>query len=56
MDETYYNEYKDVLIKTIGNPKLPILYNINIGHATPHCIMPFGVHANVDAEKQVITF
>lgn len=56
MDETYYSEYKDVLIKTIGNSKLPILYNINIGHATPHCIMPFGVNANVDAEKQIISF
>ena len=26
------------------------------GHALPHCIMPFGVDAEVDAEEQIIRF
>ncbi len=56
MDETYADEYKRLLVKVINDPDLPILWNINIGHATPRCIIPFGVPARVDANKQVITF
>lgn len=55
-DEVYYEEYKKILLDEIDNNNLPILYNLNIGHATPRCIIPFGVHAEVDAEKQVIQF
>lgn len=55
-NETYYNEYKEVLLTEISNKDLPILYNINIGHATPRCIIPFGVDAKVDANAQTITF
>jgi len=40
----------------IDYPDLPIVFNINIGHATPRCILPFGVEALVDTEKQVIRF
>ncbi len=56
MDETYAEEYKRHLIDVIGNPQLPVVSNINIGHATPRCIIPFGVEAVVDAEKQIIRF
>lgn len=56
MDEAYYDEYKNVLLETIDNPTLPIVYNINIGHALPRCIIPFGVEATVDVEKQKISF
>lgn len=56
MDETYYEEYKKVLIETIDNPVLPVLYNVNVGHALPRCIIPFGIEATVDAEKQKISF
>lgn len=56
MDETYVEEYKRHLIDVIGNPQLPVVCNINIGHATPRCIIPFGVEAVVDAEKQIIRF
>ena len=56
MDETYSDEYQKLLISVIDRPELPALYNINIGHATPRCIIPFGVEAKVDAEKQVISF
>lgn len=56
MDETYAGEYEKLLVKIIDSPKLPILCNLNIGHATPRCIIPFGVDATVDAGKQVITF
>ena len=56
MDETYYEEYKKVLIETIDNPALPVVYNVNVGHALPRCIIPFGIEATVDVEKQKINF
>ena len=56
MDEAYAEEYKQHLRDVIADPNLPVLCNINIGHATPRCIIPFGVEAFVDAKKQVIRF
>lgn len=56
MDEAYAEEYKQQLRDVIADPNLPVLCNINIGHATPRCIIPFGVEAFVDAKKQVIRF
>ena len=34
----------------------PIVYNVNIGHSSPKCIVPFGVTAYVDTREQVIRF
>ena len=56
MDETFDREYKEALKETVADPSLPILCNINIGHALPRCILPFGVDAAVDANAQRITF
>lgn len=56
MDETYAPEYKRILRENIDNPELPIVCNLNIGHALPRCIIPFGVQATVDAVHQVIRF
>ena len=56
MDELYYDAYKEILIDTIADPHLSILYNVNIGHAAPRCIIPFGVRATADAAEQVIRF
>ncbi|MBQ1684208.1 MAG: LD-carboxypeptidase [Clostridia bacterium] len=56
MDRIHESEYKQALIEEIGDPALPIVCNINIGHALPRCIIPFGVPATVDAEKQLIRF
>ena len=56
MDETYAEEYKQLLVEVIGRPELPIVFNLNIGHAMPRCILPFGVNAMVDTEKQSIRF
>ena len=56
MDETYADEYRNLLVDVIGKPDLPVVFNVNIGHAMPRCIMPFGVNAIVDAEKQSIRF
>ena len=56
MDETYAEEYRQLLLQVIDDPALPVVFNLNVGHAMPRCIIPFGVEAVVDAEKQVIRF
>ena len=55
-DCVYEEEYKELMKRVIGDPGLPVLCNIDIGHAAPRCIMPFGVPAVVDAEQQKISF
>lgn len=54
MNEQYYEEYKAVWREAAGNPDLPILYNINFGHAVPRAILPYGASARINAEKQEI--
>ncbi|HRR77655.1 MAG TPA: LD-carboxypeptidase [Ruminococcus sp.] len=54
INEKYYEEYKDIWHEVVDNDKLPILYNVNFGHATPRAILPYGAMARVDAEKQEI--
>ena len=46
---------REALLDIIDN-NIPIVYNLNVGHATPRAIVPFGVHAYVDTKKQVIRF
>ncbi len=55
-DETYAQEHRELLVEVIGRPELPVVFNVNIGHAQPRCIIPFGPEAVVDAEKQLIRF
>lgn len=55
-NEEYYEEYKQILLDEIKNKDLSIVYNINVGHSTPRCIIPFGVNAKVDIERQIIEF
>ncbi len=54
MNEKYYEEYKNVWREVVDNDKLPILYNVNFGHAAPRTILPYGAAAHIDAEKQEI--
>lgn len=56
MDEVYDREYRRLLTEVIDNDALPIMCNLSVGHALPRCIIPFGVDAEVDAERQVIRF
>ena len=55
-DETYYEEYKEVLKKVVHNDRLPIVYNVNFGHALPRCALPSGAEATVDMMKKTILF
>ena len=56
MDGAYAEEYKKLLVSVTDDPALPIVFNINVGHASPRCIIPFGIYAEADAEGQRITF
>ena len=56
MDNVYREEYHRLLVQTVDDPALPILADLNVGHALPRCILPFGVNAAVDAAAQTITF
>ena len=35
---------------------LPVVCNVNFGHATPRCALQYGAMARVDMEKKVIIF
>ena len=53
-DEVYYDEYKEILIKVIDNENMPIVYNVNFGHATPRCTLPYGIFTKVDMKQKKI--
>ena len=56
IDEDYLEEYKEILVRMIGNPELSVVCNLSIGHCQPRCILPLGVRCVVDAEGQRISF
>ena len=56
-DEKYYDEYKDIYKKVMKEFKcedLPIMYNINIGHAYPNGIIPLGINVKIDYTNKKI--
>ena len=53
-DEAYYEEYKEVLAKVIDNDNLPVVYNVNFGHAMPRCALQYGAPAKVDMKQRKI--
>ena len=56
-DEKYYEEYKEMFLKVLKEyhcENLPILYNLNIGHAYPTGILPLGINIEVDLNNKKI--
>lgn len=53
-DEAYYQEYKSILTEVIDNENLPIVYNVNFGHANPRCALQYGALAKVDMKQKKI--
>lgn len=53
-DEVYYQEYKEVLLKLSVAIGLPIVYNLNFGHALPRTIIPYGIKGKVDFDNKSI--
>jgi len=55
-DNIYYEEYKTGILKVVRDElklyDLPILYNVNFGHTSPMCIIPYGAKAEIDCENK----
>lgn len=58
-DEQYYEEYKDAILKVVAREEkltgLPILYNVNFGHAAPIGVIPYGIRARLDCDEKKLT-
>jgi muramoyltetrapeptide carboxypeptidase LdcA involved in peptidoglycan recycling len=54
-----YEPYKEVIRRVVGleagHSELPILCNVNFGHAEPICVLPIGAMCRLDAEQKTIT-
>lgn len=53
--EPYKAVYRKVIGGEAGHPELPILYNVNFGHAEPIGILPYGVNCRLDADNKKLT-
>jgi muramoyltetrapeptide carboxypeptidase LdcA involved in peptidoglycan recycling len=53
-NEVYYDEYKAILTKYAKEYELPMIYNVNFGHAYPHTLLPYGVEAMLDLDEKRI--
>ena len=55
----YYEEYKSAILKIVAEEEhltdLPIIYNVNFGHAMPIGVIPYGIKAELDCDKKKIT-
>ena len=58
-DEKFYEEYKEIYLKVMHEFRcehLPVLYNVNIGHAVPIGILPLGIEYEIDLDQKTIRF
>lgn len=56
--EKYYEEYKDVykkVLKEFHQENLPVIYNVNIGHAFSTGVLPLGSEIEIDFDLKKIT-
>jgi len=55
-NEVWYEEYKEIYRQVIGRPDLPILYNLNFGHAYPRMVLPYGIEMEVNMDTKELRF
>ena len=58
-DDKFYEEYKEIYLKVLHEFRcehLPVLYNVNIGHAVPIGILPLGIEYEIDLDQKTIRF
>lgn len=53
--EPYKEVYRQVVGFEAGLPDLPILYNVNVGHAYPIGLFPLGLDYAIDCEEKSLT-
>lgn len=57
--EQFYEEYKAAILQVVAGEEhlteLPIIYNMNFGHAMPIGVIPYGIKAELDCDLKKIT-
>ncbi|MGE0003877.1 MAG: LD-carboxypeptidase, partial [Candidatus Izemoplasmatales bacterium] len=53
-NERYFEEYQSILLDCTKKGNIPILYNLNFGHAHPKTVLPLGVKAKIDFDQKRI--
>jgi muramoyltetrapeptide carboxypeptidase LdcA involved in peptidoglycan recycling len=53
-DEQFYEEYKQLWIEATSTYDIPIIYNMNFGHADPRCILPYGGKVKIDFDQATV--
>ncbi len=53
--EPYKEAFRQVVGYEAGHPELPIMFNINFGHAEPIGIIPYGILCRLDADQKTVT-
>ena len=54
IDETYYDEYKQVYKEIFADIDTPVLFNVNFGHSVPRALIPYDALAEVDYDNKKI--
>ncbi len=47
---------ESVVVEEEHLTRLPVIYNVNIGHAKPIGILPYGIETELNCEKKTIRF
>lgn len=53
--DSYKKVYTQVVAEEAGLPELPIVYNVNVGHAYPIGVFPLGLRYEIDCERKTLT-
>ncbi|KRN10518.1 S66 family peptidase [Liquorilactobacillus mali] len=51
-NNVYYQEYREKLKNIAAKYRLPVLMNVNFGHAYPRTVIPYGCMAKIDFDKK----
>lgn len=54
-NERYYAEYRQILTAATAPNDLPVLFNLNFGHAYPRTALPYGGEVMMDCDRQTLT-
>ncbi len=53
--EAFYDEYNRMLLAVTKKYNLPILTNVNFGHAYPRTALPYGGKMQIDFDRKSLT-
>lgn len=53
-EEEYKAVYRQVIAEEAGHPDLPILFNVNVGHAYPIGVFPLGLTYELDCDNKTL--